>query len=565
MKSKILLSLLSLFFLYACGTQKTTVETAAQKKKEEKLEMLPQHVTQLFTKEELKAWQHKDPMTDKLPGMSVEKAYATVLKKYPAKQTVVVAVLDSGLDIDHEDLKDNIWKNEDEIPGNGIDDDKNGYVDDVYGWNFLGSRDGKNAYKEQMEMTRIVKKYRSQWQDKEEKDIAPENLEMFKLYKRAEKELAEEIKNMKALEGQIKFYKNVLNNDEKLLKDFLKTDTLTKELVKTIKTDDPQLADAKERYLSGFAERIKGGEKYVDTQLNYYLNVDFDGRAVVGDNPDDFNDRDYGNPNVKPVEKDEAHATHVAGIIGAVRNNGIGIDGVADAVKLMAIRAVPDGDEYDKDIALGIRYAVDNGAKIINTSFGKYYSPHKEWVWDAIKYAEQHDVLIVNAAGNDAKDMDKFGEFISYPNDGEKPGEEIASNMITIGASTYHFGARLPAPFSNYGKTTVDLFSPGYKIYSTVPFNDYASFSGTSMAAPDAAGVAALIRSRFPELTAKEVKEILMESGVTPEILVFVPTEDKEKPDIEYFKNLSKSGKLVNAYNALLLAAKKVEEKKNNN
>jgi len=322
--------------------------------------------------------------------------------------------------------------------------------------------------------------------------------------------------------------------------------------------------EAREKYLQGLHsgnKRIERFKKYVEGQLKYNLNVDFDGRAVVGDNPDDINDRNYGNPDVRPVSEDEAHATHVAGIIGAVRHNGIGIDGVADKVLIMPIRAVPDGDEYDKDIALGIHYAVDNGAKIINCSFGKYYSPHKEWVWDAIKYAADHDVLIVNAAGNDAKDMDKFGEYISYPNDGDQPGMEIADNFITIGAYSPHFGADLPAPFSNYGKTTVDVFAPGVDIYSTVPFNKYASFNGTSMAAPDAAGVAALIRSRYPQLSAAEVKEILMKSGILPTLLVFVPTEDKQIPDLDYFKNLSKSGRIVNAYNALLLAKKMAEAK----
>ncbi len=576
---KFLTTGLIFLMLASCGTVQTASEQKESTQPEQTQEVkadpekeVIKSLSSLYKKEELKGWQHKAPLKDKIPGMSVDKAYARLLADMPQGETVIVAVLDSGMDIDHEDLKDVIWTNEDEIPGNGIDDDKNGYVDDVHGWNFLGSRDGKNAYEEQLEMARLIKKYRGQWQDKTEEDIPEEYLELFRDYKRAEKELAEKLKEIKQIANKTEFLENMAKNYDNTLKKYLNTDELTEEKVKAIETDDKAVLEAKEKFLNGlsmynedFKNWIKRRKNYTESQLKYNLNIDFDGRAIVGDNPDDWNDRDYGNPNVRPVKEEEAHATHVAGIIAAVRNNGIGMNGIADNVKIMPIRAVPDGDEYDKDIALGIRYAVDNGAKIINCSFGKYYSPHKEWVWDAIKYAADHDVLIVNAAGNDAKDMDRFGEFISYPNDGIKPGEEIADNFITIGAYGPHFAADLPAPFSNYGKTTVDVFSPGVRIYSTIPFNKYAFFNGTSMAAPDAAGVAALIRSRFPELSASEVKEILMKSGITPAILVFVPSEDKEIPDVKPFKELSKSGKIVNAFNALVMAKKMAEKKKENN
>ncbi len=558
------LAIFTLLIVSACKTHKTAVETAEtqqQAKQEKQLQPLPGQLSALYSGDELHGWQLKDPLDDKLSGMSVEKAYATILKKYPG-DTVIVAVLDSGMDIDHEDLKDKIWTNKDEIPGNGIDDDHNGYVDDVHGWNFLGNRDGRKAYAEQLELTRLVAKYRPLWKDKTIDQIPEKDRATFELYQRAEKALAKKLKRAKALERRVNFMANMVAQMEKSLKDYLKTDTLTVEKVKTIQTDDQQIMEAKQRYLDGLnSDYVEGYRKYVEGQLKYNLNLDFNGRAVVGDNPDDWNDRNYGNPDVRPVDADEAHATHVAGIIAAKRHNGIGMDGVADKVLIMPIRAVPDGDEYDKDIALGIRYAVDNGAKIINMSFGKYFSPHKEWVWDAIKYAQEHDVLLVNAAGNDAKDMDKYGENMSYPNDGDQPGQEIADNFITIGAYGPFFGADLPASFSNYGKTTVDVFSPGVKIWSTVPFNDYASFNGTSMAAPDAAGVAALIRSRFPQLTAAQVKEILMKSGITPEILVFVPQDDKsQKPEVKPFSELSKSGKIINAYNALLMAEKMAKE-----
>ncbi len=564
---------LGLLALSACHTTEKIVSEGKEKVKSQAetvqpLDRLSPRADSLFsvyTKKEEYGWQLKDPLEDKFAGMSVEKAYKDILSQLPKGKTVIVAVLDSGMDIDHEDLKDVIWTNEDEIPGNGIDDDHNGYVDDVHGWNFLGNRDGRKAYHEQLELTRIIAKYRPMWQDKTIDQIPDKDKEMFKLYQRAEKVYKEKLKKAKAMERGLRMRELAISQIEKTLKDYLKTDSLSESKVKNIQTDDEKVMQAKKFYLLGYNshnKRLKEYKNYVEGQIKYNLNLDFNGRKVVGDNPDDFNDRNYGNPDVRPVDADEAHATHVAGIIAAVRHNGIGIDGVADNVKIMPIRAVPDGDEYDKDIALGIRYAVDNGAKIINMSFGKYFSPHKQWVWDAIEYARQHDVLLVNAAGNDAKDMDKFGENISYPNDGEKPGQD-KENFITIGAYGPIFGAKMPAAFSNYGKTTVDVFSPGVNIYSTVPFSDYASFNGTSMAAPDAAGVAALIRSRFPELTAGEVKKILMDSGIRPAILVFVPDESgKETPDVKPFKDLCKSGRIINAYNALLMAKKMADAKK---
>ncbi len=570
---KLLIVLISMLMLNACGIfkktagkdfndQANTVEVQMEKTGLDTINPRPQYLESLYTKEEEKGWQLKDPLEDKFAGMSVEKAYKEIIPLLPEGDTVIVAVLDTGLDINHEDLKDVIWTNKDEIPGNGIDDDHNGYVDDVHGWNFLGNRDGRKAYEEQLELTRLVAKYRPVWQDKTIEQIPEKDQEIFKLYQRAEKALKKKLNETKRMEALLKMRMNAIEKQEQLLKDFLKTDTLTVEKVKNIQTDNQDIKDAKESYLSGMSDRIKHYYDFIEAQFKYNLNIDFNGRAVVGDNPDDINDRNYGNPDVTPVNADEAHATHVAGIIAAKRHNGIGMDGVADKVLIMPIRAVPDGDEYDKDIALGIRYAVDNGAKIINMSFGKYFSPHKQWVWDAIEYARQHDVLLVNAAGNDAKDMDQFGENISYPNDGENPGED-KENFITIGAHGPIFGANLPAVFSNYGKTTVDIFAPGVNIYSTVPFSNYASFNGTSMAAPDAAGVAALIRSRFPGLSAGEVKEILIKSGISPEIFVFVPeTKKNNPPQVKYFKELSKSGKIINAYNALLMAKKICDEKK---
>ncbi|MCB0470436.1 MAG: S8 family serine peptidase, partial [Flavobacteriaceae bacterium] len=286
----------------------------------------------------------------------------------------------------------------------------------------------------------------------------------------------------------------------------------------------------------------------INDRLAYNLNKDFKGRKT-GDNPDTMDNKFYGNNNVKPSEKGESHGTHVSGIIAAERGNGKGVDGVANNVKIMAVRAVPNGDEYDKDVALAIRYAVDNGAKVINTSFGKYYSPHSDWVRDAIKYAGDHDVLIVNAAGNESLDIDKKAV---YPNDAIGTGPEVADNFITVGALEPKYGSGMVAGFSNYGKINVDIFAPGAKIYSTTPENEYDTKGGTSMASPAVAGVAALIRSYYPKLSAAQVKKVILDSGLPLTTKVVV---GGEASDVRAFNGLSKSGKIANVYNALILAS----------
>jgi len=546
----------------SCGTTKKTVaENATQKAKAP--EALPQQFTTVFNDKDLQNWQHTNPFDSRYPGMSTEKAYDELLKG-KTSQTVIVAVVDAGMDINHPDLKPVIWTNEKEIPGNGIDDDNNGYVDDIHGWNFLGAKDGEMAGPEQLELTRIVAKYRPMWKDKTVADIPADQREMFTMYQRAEKVFKTKTEGLEKMSTRFKQLWGMAENAEKILKEALKTDKITKEAVKALKSDDLKVKQAKGMYLQGLSTKgLTGYKHYVEGQEKYNLNLTFNGR-IQGDNPDDFNDRNYGNPNVIPPKEDELHATHVGGIIGQVRHNGIGGDGVADNVRIMSVRAVPDGDEYDKDVALGLRYAVDNGAKVINTSFGKYFSPHKEWVWDAIKYAADHDVLIVNAAGNDGKDMDEYGDNMSYPNDGDvKGGKEISDNFLNVGAIGPNYGANIVAPFSNYGQTTVDVFSPGMKIYATVPFGKFKHLQGTSMAAPDAAGVAAVIRSYYPKLTASQVKHIIMNSGLTPLINVIRPEEDDYEGDahIVPFKTLSKSGKMINLYNALLLAEEMSKKK----
>lgn len=484
------------------------------------------------TEEELLRWSHLDLVKDTIPGMSVDRAYETLLKNKKA-QKVIVAVIDSGTDIQHEDLQGRIWTNTKEIPGNGIDDDGNGYVDDIHGWNFLGE-----ATHENLEMTRILKK-------------GDDGSEVFAKAKKAyDKKRREALQNKMQVDFIVKA--------DNALKEHFKKDNYDLEDVKKILTTDLELGRYKLMMMQvlgntskeDFDKEIEGYKDYVYDQLNYHLNLEFDGRALVGDDPNDINDRGYGNGNVSgPVAKEAKHGTHVSGIIAQLRGNGLGGDGVAEHVEIMAIRAVPNGDEYDKDIALAIRYAVDNGAKIINGSFGKDFSPQKEWVHEAIKYAASKDVLFVHAAGNDNKDIDVED---SFPNDVVN-GKEIADNFIKIGALSYDYGTKMVASFSNYGKENVDIFSPGDKIYATTPENTYEYQQGTSMASPNAAGVAALIRSYYPELTAAQVKKIMMDSGISITREVALPGEPSTKVP---FADLCKSGKIINAYNALLMAEK---------
>jgi len=221
--------------------------------------------------------------------------------------------------------------------------------------------------------------------------------------------------------------------------------------------------------------------------------------------------------------------------------------GVADNVRIMMVRAVPDGDEHDKDIANAIRYAVDNGAKVISMSFGKSFSPQKSWVDDAVKYAASKDVLLVHAAGNDAKNIDSTE---NYPNPVYLDKSGVAGNFITVGASGDSTNGGFTASFSNYGKNSVDVFAPGVNIYSTLPGGDkYGNYSGTSMATPVVAGVAALIREYYPSLTAEQVKYAI-DNSVSPQ------TEKVKLPGTDEMVNLSdisKTGGELNAYNALKL------------
>lgn len=489
--------------------------------------------TTTLTEEQKKDWSHTDLLKDTLPGMSVHKVYDELIGDKKGTQ-VIVAVIDEGIDLYHEDLKNVLWTNTGEVPNNNRDDDGNGYIDDIHGYNFLGE-----SYPEQYEYVRMLRlKLGTIAQQADMKRI---------LNKEVSKEQQEQRKYNRFL---LRAYQA-----DSVMKAVLKKEVYTVEDVKTVSGHRKQkkIVLRMFRYADTVAEAIrliKEEIQYHQEKLAHKLNADFNGREAVGDDPYNINDTTYGNSNVQPRTLAESHGTHVAGIIAAERDNGCGMDGIANNVAIMSIRVVPNGDEYDKDVARGIRYAVDNGAKVINGSFRKSFSPYSAWVHDAIQYAASHDVLIVQAAGNEGLNLDN-PDNPNFPNDQIGSEPEVSNNFIVVGASTFRLGPDIIAEFSNYGKVQVDIFAPGEDIYSTMPGNNYDFQSGTSMAAPAVAGLAALIRSYYPNLTAVQVKNIIMQSGLPIQIT-------KSLSGITTSRNLldkiSKSGKIANAYQAMILA-----------
>ncbi|GGE08560.1 S8 family peptidase [Psychroflexus salis] len=508
---------------------------------------------QELSEEELKSWSHADLLTDTIPGMSVNRAYEELIRDQEG-ETVIVGVIDSGIDNEHEDLASVMWVNPNEIPGNGIDDDKNGFVDDVYGWNFLG-----DIVEENLEYTRIVRDFEDLYGD----DPSQASQEEKTLYEDAKAEYEKERKQSQTNYNRYLMLLTNLQRGEKNLKTAIGVDQLSIDRVREFETDSTQLMNDKNFMLNIMTNagenleevysQLDNAMEYFQARLDSHFKKDLYARANnLGDDENDFSVTIYGNNQVSgpdPKKEDAKHGTHVAGIIAANRTNDKGAKGVAQNVQILSVRAVPDGDEYDKDIALAFRYAVDNGAKVINTSFGKYFSTHPEKVMEAIKYAAEHDVLIVNAAGNEGLDLD---EKQVYPNDqNPKNTTEIADNFLNVGSITPAYGKAMVSGFSNYGKLNVDIFAPGSQIYASTPLDTYEFLQGTSMASPAVAGVAALIRSYYPKLTAAQVKQVIMDSGLAFEGEVIVSGDpNKTMP----FSELSVSGKIANLYNALILA-----------
>ncbi|WP_438968647.1 S8 family serine peptidase [Nonlabens sp.] len=498
--------------------------------------------TQALTEEQAKNWKDYDLVTDTIPGMSVNKAYEEILKGKKGK-TVIVAVIDSGIDVEHEDLDGVLWTNNDEIPNNGKDDDNNGYIDDVHGWNFLG-----DIVDENLEYERIVR----------DKAMLPADI-----VAKAQKEYDGKVAEAQQTKQQYEQILQQVKGADAILVKATGKEEYTDEDVKAIAADNEEAQQAASYYNRLRSNGLEGLGDAIDqltTLINGSVSLLNGDKLKTNYRKDLLNDDQYtwdtgvyGNNEYSgpdPEKADAFHGTHVAGIIAAERDNGLGVNGVANNVEIMVLRAVSMGDEYDKDIAKAIRYAADNGAKIINGSFGKYHSTNPEWVWEAIKYAASKDVLFVNAAGNEGIDTD-FTQV--YPQDQVLAGAEISDNFLTVGALNYEYGSGLLAGFSNYGKSTVDVFAPGVAIYSTAPNNEYRNAGGTSMASPATAGVAAVIRSQYPKLTAGQVKQVIMDSGLTTSARVILGGNPE---DMKAFGETTTSGKMVNLYNALILASK---------
>jgi cell wall-associated protease len=505
-----------------------------------------------------KNWFNLDPAVNGVPGISIERTYRELLANKPSR-TIVVAVLDTGVDYDHEDLKDVMWVNPGEIPGNGVDDDKNGYIDDIHGWNFIGNADGRNIEADNLEMTRLYVQYHAKYKDMKPEEIAEEDKKEYETYLEYGKKMEEK---RAAAKPDLDLYGNVNDLFQKLNEAIDKDpkEVTAKDVNRFRNNANTDLARAASMMLNvmdqgnTYKQSLDGiGQMYDQAyaDYNYYYNPEYDPRDLVGDNYEDPTERYYGNNDVEG--NDARHGTHVAGIIGAVRKNGIGMDGVADNVRIMAVRMLPPhGDERDKDIANAIRYAVDNGATVINMSFGKGASPYKGVVDDAVKYAMRNDVLLIHAAGNDAK-LNDFEN--NFPNDKfEEKGwfkPKFADNWLEIGAVGPRYGKDMVAGFSNYSGEIVDVFAPGEEIYATVPNNEYEFLQGTSMAAPVVAGIAAVLRSYYPGLSARQIKDVIMGSVVKEKEQVYIPGTE----DLVSFSDICTAGGTVNAYKAVQLAA----------
>ena len=505
---------------------------------------------------DLKTWYHKDFSTTNVYGVNTNNAYKFLESKGLKPRTVVVGILDSGVEVDHPGLINNMWKNPNEIPNNGIDDDKNGYVDDIYGWNFIGGKTA-DVDADNLEVTRMVKKYQPIFEgtdsakNKANQAKMPEEYAMYQKSKKLFDEKGSEAKQyyqyfsgfnnaipsiIKTLNG-----KTLTKANLAAIKPASQEDSRNLQILNSLVQDAENIGKTPKEVEELLRKEVDGALKHYESQATKHYNLDFDPRKeIVGDNYDNYNEKNYGNNHYEGP--DASHGTHVSGIIAGLPHGNEVQYGVAHKVaKIMTVRAVPDGDERDKDVANAIRYAVDNGAKILNMSFGKAVSPGKKHVWEAMKYAEKKGVLLVKAAGNDNQNI---GENEYFPTNFMKQSDEkpFVSNMIVVGASTNN-NQNLRARFSNYNGKMVDVFALGQEIYSTVPDAKYEYLQGTSMASPVVAGAAAVLWAYMPSLTPQQIKEALVKT-------VNKSTVNANVDSSANFDQISVAGGVIDLYKA---------------
>lgn len=540
--------LLASLSLYSCSTTEPVAQTDAEPATQDSPVTPVDFSTMLEPPED---WHHLDEQQTQFRGISSRKAYQSLLEGRSPQREVIVAVIDGGVDAEHEDLAGVMWVNEDETPGNGEDDDGNGYVDDVHGWNFIGGADGHSVNHDTFELTRLYRRLGEQFGNADTTVLNEQQREQYSYYREISEAYREKIEELMSQYNNITSLEESMAQAKQILADYYEGENYTYEQLSQLQPQNQQQQFAQNVMLYVMENDIDSTvisdqKKQIYEFAKYGYNPDFSPRHIVGDNYEDKNERYYGNNDV--AGPDPSHGTHVAGIIAAMRSNGLGMDGVSSNTRIMAVRAVPNGDEHDKDVANAIRYAADNGAHVINMSFGKGYSPYKEVVDEAIRYAEQKGVLMVHGAGNDASNTDSKP---SFPTDKLSDGSE-AGLWLTVGASNWKPGEEFVANFSNYGKQTVDLFAPGVDIYSTMPDDEYKYQDGTSMASPVVAGVAALVMAYYPQLTAGEVRRLIMENTVDySDQQVIRPNEEYSQEPKVLFGELSVTGGLVNVYKVL--------------
>lgn len=496
----------------------------------------------------MKNWYKKDIIFDTIPGISLDRVFNNFSSRNKSTE-VIVAVIDTEIDINHKDFKNKIWINKNEVPDNKIDDDNNGYVDDLNGWNFIGNLNNENIIYANLECVRIIQDFKKQLKYSDSMTLI--KTDKYKIYLEAEKYYKKVLKTAEEDKEYAEFLFNGYPKAKASLKNiFPKENYTTKELdsiYKSNKIKNKSLANDA-YFLSDFIKYnlsedwIKNYKKNADNKVTKTLNLQYYDRNNIDENSDNLGFIKYGNPFINKNIEEFYHGTLIAGLIPVTKESKI---------KIMPLAISSNGEEHDKDIALAIRYAVDNGAKVINMSFGKTFSLNKKWVFEALKYADKHNVLVVSSAGNSNLNLNIENNY--YPNDNHNNEKEVSSNFLLVGSTSHKLDKSFKSYFSNYGENDVDIFAPGENIYTTLPKNKYKNDSGTSLASAITSSVAAMVFSYYPNLEASQVKGILMSSGLEYTFEVFTPTkEDKNKTTP--FNKLSKSGKVLNAYNALIMA-----------